>query len=255
MSLAEFARNIPGLAGLPHAEKIKLFSWFLHEKRNQQTLRVADIRSCYSELHFDLPGNLARSIDALTEKRPPELLKQQSSYRLHANVRTEFERRFGKPQSNITVEAALASLPGKIADESERQFLEEVLVCYRYRAFRGAIVMAWNLAYDHLVRWILADVGRLSTFNQAIGKRNPKKAHIVIVRREDFEDLKEDEVIDIAANLPEITANVKRVLKEKLGRRNTYAHPSTLIIAQPQVDDMVTDLVNNVVLRLTWRRF
>ena len=84
----------------------------------------------------------------------------------------------------------------------------------------------------------------------AVNKRNAKKAHVQIVRREDFEELKEDETVDIVGGLPDITANMKRILKEKLGRRNTYAHPSTMTIARPQVDDMITELVNNVVLKL-----
>ena len=37
----------------------------------------------------------------------------------------------------------------------------------------------------------------------------------------------------------------------KLGKRNTAAHPSTMVVVQSQADDVVTDLVNNVVLALT----
>jgi hypothetical protein len=110
--------------------------------------------------------------------------------------------------------------------------------------------MAWNLAYDHLARWVLADTQRLADFNAGIPRRNPKKAHITITRREDFEELKEDEVVDVIGGLPGFSGNIKRLLKEKLGRRNTYAHPSTLVVERAQVDDMITDLVNNVVLSL-----
>jgi hypothetical protein len=96
----------------------------------------------------------------------------------------------------------------------------------------------------------MADPGRLAAFNAAIPKRNAKKAHVMIAKREDFEELKEDEVVDIVGCLPDINGGTKKLLKEKLGRRNTYAHPSTLKIERAQVDDMITDLVNNVVLTL-----
>ena len=41
---------------------------------------------------------------------------------------------------------------------------------------------------------------------------------------------------------------MKKALKEKLGRRNTYAHPSLQTVGRPHVDEMIYDLVNNVVL-------
>jgi hypothetical protein len=81
-------------------------------------------------------------------------------------------------------------------------------------------------------------------------KRNPKKVHIVISSRQGFDELKEDEAVDIIGTLPGISNGVKKLLKEKLGRRNSYAHPSTLTVERAQVDDMITDLVNNVVLPL-----
>jgi hypothetical protein len=36
----------------------------------------------------------------------------------------------------------------------------------------------------------------------------------------------------------------------KLERRNIAAHPSQVVIVQHQADDLITDLVNNVVLAL-----
>lgn len=249
-ALDDFVRRVPTFSSLAHSDKIKHFAWFLHTRSGQEAFKVADVRRCYESSHLDPPANLLRSVDALTEKRPPDLLKVGAAYRLHARVRAEFEAKFGKPAVVIEVEAALATLPERLRAESERAFLEETLVCYRHQAFRAATVMAWNLAYDHLLNWIIADSIRLAAFNAGIGKRNPRKSHITITRREDFEDLKEDEVIDVAGALPDITANMKRVLKEKLGRRNTYAHPSSNTISRAQVDDMITDLVNNVVLRL-----
>jgi hypothetical protein len=67
---------------------------------------------------------------------------------------------------------------------------------------------------------------------------------VTVAVRSDFEELKEDEVIDITSNLTGITGNIKRSFKARLGRRNTYTHPSTMTISTPQVDDMITDLVN-----------
>lgn len=249
-SLSEFVHGVSGFAGMSHADKIRHFVWYLHTEKRREELRVQDVRECFEAVHLDLPANLARSVDALTEGRPPTLLKKGGSYRMHATARSALAHLCRKPESTVLVESALAELPAKLRNDSERLYLEETLVCYRHQAFRATIVLAWNLAYDHLLHWILANATRVAAFNQGIPKRNPNKRHVTIATRSDFEDLKEDEVVDIAATIAGVTNNMKRSLKEKLGRRNTYAHPSTMTIAKPQVDDMITDLVNNIVLRL-----
>ena len=155
----------------------------------------------------------------------------------------------------------MRDLPGKIADEAERIFLREAITCYHNKAFRAAIIMAWNLTYDHLARWILADAGRLSSFNSHIdarvgatskGRTISKRAGTRISKREDFEKLEEKEMIDIMGNaglLP--SANTKKILEMQLTRRNMVAHPSLVFVDAPQADDAITSLVQNVVLVLT----
>lgn len=250
MQLDDLVRQVASFAVKSHSEKIRLFGWFLHSHVGKDRFTLADIRWCYNTANVELPGNVHRSVDALTEKSPPDLLRDKNGYRLTQPIREQIDRAVGQAEAIVVVERMLTDLPGKIADESERLFLAETLTCYRYGAFRAAIVMAWNLAYDHLVRWVLADPARLAAFNAGIPKRNPKKSHIAIARREDFEELKEDEAVEIIGGLPGVLGGVKKLLKEKLGRRNTYAHPSTLKVERAQVDDMITDLVNNVVLTL-----
>ncbi|MGI8400609.1 MAG: hypothetical protein ACR2NS_03250 [Gemmatimonadaceae bacterium] len=248
MDIKDFVRGIPNFAAKNHPERIKAFGWFLHAHRGVATFSPADVTTCYRDTDLDQPANMGRFLDSLGEKKPPELLKDSRGFRLSQAVREKLDRELGKADVVLVVERMLTELPGKIADEGERLFLIEAITCYRHSAFRATIVMAWNLAYDHLARWVLADPQRLADFNAGISKRNPKKAHVTIKTRDDFEDLKEDEMIDILGYLPGFSGNVKRMLKEKLGRRNTAAHPSTLTIGRSQVDDMITDLVFNVVL-------
>jgi hypothetical protein len=118
-------------------------------------------------------------------------------------------------------------------------------------AYRSCIVMTWNLAYSHLIHWILASQQRLDDFNAAISKRYPKKPPITISHYDHFEELKESEVIEVCNSAGLLNSGVVRILKEKLGKRNTSAHPSSAVVVQSQADDVITDLVNNVVLALT----
>ena len=62
---------------------------------------------------------------------------------------------------------------------------------------------------------------------------------------------KESEVIDISKAAGFLHDNIKKILDEKRTRRNIAAHPSLVEITQYQAEDFISDLVNNVILRLT----
>jgi hypothetical protein len=152
----------------------------------------------------------------------------------------------------VQISKLLADLPGRVPDLAEQNFLFEAIKCYRIEAYRACVVMCWNLAYAHLLHWVLNDRQRLADFNAAIIRRYPKKPAIKIVAYDDFlEEFKESEVIEICSTAVLVNSNIIKILREKLGKRNTAAHPTAVVIVQSQADDVVTDLVNNVVLNLT----
>ena len=113
--------------------------------------------------------------------------------------------------------------------------------------------MTWNLAYDHLLHWILADASRTAAFTAHVAGRvgAKKAAAITIAKREDFEDLKESETLDIcgSANLF-ASDNTKKILEIQLTKRNMAAHPSLVVIGAPEAEDTISSLINNVVLVL-----
>jgi hypothetical protein len=139
-----------------------------------------------------------------------------------------------------------------VPDMAEKVFLGEAIDCYRVRAYRACIVMTWNLAFDHLLRWILKDPARLAAFNAAIPRKFQKRVGVVMKTYDDFADeFKEFEIIEVCNTAQTVNGNIIKILKEKLVKRNLAAHPSSVVVIQPQADDVVTDLVNNVVLVLT----
>lgn len=69
--------------------------------------------------------------------------------------------------------------------------------------------------------------------------------------KDDFEEFKESEVIEVCGKAGIINDNTKKILNDKLTRRNMAAHPSLVEITQYQADDVITDLVNNVILKMT----
>lgn len=109
-----------------------------------------------------------------------DLLKETGQYKLARAVRADLDKKYGFPHSVIAVSKILIDLPAKVPSIAERAFLNEALKCYRIEAYRSCIVMTWNLAYAHLLDWVLNDTNRLTALNAAIIKRYPKKTGLTI---------------------------------------------------------------------------
>lgn len=248
MTLHEAVQAVPGFAGWEHNDKIKFFAWYLHTCAAQERFSQREIRLAYEEIHLEKPSNIGVYLSALEGKKPKQLLRDGKGFYLPRQARDEFDSKYGKRSSAVVVDKLLAYLPSKIPTLTERTFLDEAIVCFRHGAFRASIVMCWNLAFDHLAEFILTK--HLATFNARIPIRYPKKVGIVIKSKDDFEELKESEVLELCNSAGIITGNVCKVLSEKLTRRNLAAHPSTIIFTAVQAEDFITDLVNNVVLKL-----
>jgi hypothetical protein len=249
MELTDLVNQVSGFDRAAPKEQIKLFAWWLHTHGGKELFGPAEIRGCYNKLHMSqqaVATYLTRMADA------KELLKERGQYRLARSVRAELDKKYGVHESIIAVSKILTDLPATVPNVAERDFLTEALTCYQRKAFRACVVMTWNLAYSHLLDWILADQVRLDAFNTAISVRFPKITNVKITKYDDvLDELKESQVIEICKTASLINSSMFKIMKEKLDKRNIAAHPSGVKVVQSQADDVVTDLVNNVVLALT----
>ena len=73
------------------------------------------------------------------------------------------------------VSQSLKELAQQINDPAQKVFFEETIACLAAKAYRAAIVMSWNLAYDHLLGWLIKDQNRLKEFNAKLTKRSLRK--------------------------------------------------------------------------------
>jgi hypothetical protein len=247
MELREVVEQVEGFDTLPPREKIRFFAWHLHTHKGALSFDNSVIRACFSELHLIDP-NVPKYLTRMAEGG--DLVREKGAYKLSRAIRTSLDAKYGIHHTVVQVSKLLADLPGKVPDLAEKNFLTEAIKCYRIEAHRACVVMSWNLAYSHLLHWILNDAKRLQNFNAGIPKRYPKKPPVTISKYDDFEELKESEVIEICNSAGLVNGNIIRILREKLGKRNMAAHPSSVLVVQSQADDVVTDLVNNVVLAL-----
>jgi len=246
MNVSEFTAQVANFDALSVPEKPKLSGGYLHTHRKLSAFDKPDVKHCFNDLNQACPDLSIYFPRLLAQK---VFLKEAGKVKLEGKVRAAIGKKYGEAPVTIAVTAALAQLPAKIPSLSERVFLGEAISCYRVRAFRSSIVMTWCLAIDHLQRWILDDPARLAAFNAARGTRYPKKA-INVMKFDDFEEFKESEVIEVVGSAGLVTGDVKKVLKHKLDTRNTAAHPSTISIDEPQANEYILTLVNEVVVRL-----
>ena len=246
--LSEFAESISGFYSKSAVDQLLLLGWYLEAVESKASFNSTTLRAAFKQVGVD-PPNVPQYLERLSKKKPPQLIKASSGYKLSGSVKRSYDIKFGGNPSVVTVSKLLSDLPSKVPSTAERDFLMEALNCYKVKAYRAAIVMMWNLAYDHLMDWLLADQSRLDRFNTTVQKRFPRKKD-TISTRDDFEEFKESEVIAICRTARLLGKNVVEVLEAKLKRRNTVAHPSSIVVTQAQADDVITDLVNNVVLTL-----
>jgi hypothetical protein len=211
----------------------------------KERFAAADLGLCFDILHLQRPANIHQLLKNLCDRRPSRLLKDSKGYRTSASAREEFQRLLPARESAPITTAMLAGLAQRVTDPARKIFLAETLTCYSHGAYRAAIVMAWNLAFSHICDVIFHN--DLAKFNAQLIKVLPKET--AITKRSDFESYKESRILEIAKGAGIISMSSNKVLKEKLDKRNTAAHPSSIKITSVTAEEVIHDLVENILLK------
>jgi hypothetical protein len=138
-------------------------------------------------------------------------------------------------------------LVGKISGDAEQRFLAEAIACVEVKARRAAVVMAWAMTVDHLERYVLNK--KLAEFNGAWARRSDNRGRSIATQDDFLEIRDESTFIEILRSAAIVTNDVRKILDEKLGFRNTCAHPNDIVIPESKVLAALEDLVYNVVLK------
>jgi len=167
-------------------------------------------------------------------------------YRLTKAKYDEVDRLVKQEPTKVAVSSQLTDLVDQVTDGSEKSFLAEAINCYRIEAYRGFIIMVWIVTMDHLQKYIFANF--LTEFNTALAK-SPDKKIKKIVNYDDFSDLAEYKLIELARSASVISNDVRKLLDEKLGTRNSAAHPSGIKISGHKATEFAIDVIDNVLLK------
>jgi hypothetical protein len=108
--------------------------------------------------------------------------------------------------------------------------------------------MCWILALDHLIDYVMNK--HAAAFDKVLAVNTGKRVKVTSIKsRDDYGDIPEGKLIEFMRSAGAISNDVRKILEEKLGTRNSCAHPSSIAIKRTKVIDFVEDLITNVVLK------
>lgn len=256
MNFQEFLNQVPGHLDFSRKSLVLLFAFHLRRHAGTTSFGAKEVRECFSEASLRVPTNLSSILKALSRgRRSPLLRARGGGYALSAFGAVEVESILpvapaGTPQLNSFLEAAiphLRRLVAKVTDAQRRDFLIEAIACLGAGARRATIILTWIAALDHMHEYVCKH--HIATFNVALAKRTDKLSKLIISSREDFGEMNESVFIEVCRSASIVTKDVRKILDEKLGFRNSCAHPSSIQVGESKVVSFIEDLIDNVIAK------
>ena len=258
MTPEEFLAQFPGHAEFSRKSRILLFAYYLRKHRGSTQFAAVDLRECFEAALIRVPTDLNALLQSLSKGRNSPLIRVRSNastYALSVYGVSEVETILPVPatdsqQLSSFLSAAVPHLKrviARIADKQRQEFLAEAISCLGVGARRATVIMTWVVAFDHLQEYVITH--HLPAFNAALQKRSDRLSKLVIANRDDFAEIRESQFIEVCRSANIITNDIRKLLDEKLGFRNSCAHPSSIQIGDSKVVSFIEDLVDNVVVR------
>lgn len=249
--LDHFINQFDDFYSLSKTEQIDVFGYFLEEIEKLDGFSPTNIKTCFElskvKPYSNIPSYLTKNLKAPRGKKP-KYLKSKNRYFLNAAYKVQLIKIIPDNKPKGKTSKTLRDLLVTITDSEQNIFLDEAIKCFEINAFRASIVMVWNLTVDHLFEYILSK--KLTEFNAVLSTNTDRRVRISSVcAKDDFSEIPEGKFIEYCRQSRIISNDVRKILEEKLGTRNTYAHPSNMTLTESKTIEFIEDLVNNVVLK------
>jgi len=141
---------------------------------------------------------------------------------------------------------SLRGLHANARDQHYKTLVSEAMTCLECGSYRSAIVMGWNLAFDHFRQWIFSSKRkRLKALNTVL--TNKKRTPLQVMQYDDFFDLSERVLIDDAYEARLFKKNTHKFLIGSLDTRNSFAHPSHMEATATSAAGYIDLLIRNVI--------
>jgi hypothetical protein len=243
-----FYDSIHDVEQVTQVELIAFFLYYLTVELQGEIATAKEIDTCFESCHLNPPANTSARLSEGAKSNRKKYIKTKHGYKLHRTLRDELTKRLGATPIVAQTSPALRTLESQLPTGVTREFLSETLDCFEVGANRATIVMSWCLAVDHLQDYILKS--KLTEFNAVLSANTDKRVKTKCIRdKDDFGDIPELKFIEFCRSARIISNDVRKILDQKLGTRNSAAHPSAVKFGKAKVVDFVEDLIENVILK------
>lgn len=233
---------------LTDSSLVGFFGYYLTEQMGESKFTATTVAECFKECDLKPPQRIGPWLSEGLSSNPPRYVKVPGGYRLHRSFKESVSAKLGPERVHTQTSVELRSLESKFPDGPTKAFLQETIDCFEVGANRATILMCWQLIMDHLSELVLQK--HLKAFNEKLALVTNKRVKVSEVKsRDDFADIPEVNFIELLRSAGIINNDVRKILDDKLGTRNTAAHASAVVIRASKAIDFVSDLVENVILK------
>lgn len=247
MELSDFLAHNPSFAAERATDQVLAIAWFWYRHANKTTFTYAEMTNCFTSIAL-MPTLVTAAFTELNQGDRRKLVSPQLNvHQVATYALQDLDKKFAhcmEHHQTVEIKKLLTDLLATITDTDQRQYLDETILCLKHTAFRAATIMAWNLGYDHLCRYILADQARRAEFNKHAVKHAAKSKVTELI---DFAASKESLVLQWSRSADIIEKHPYQLLQHALDRRNMAAHPSNISPSLSNVESIIDDIVRQVI--------
>jgi hypothetical protein len=243
VQLSDVLDRKPEFSKLSQIDQVKYMAYFFIKIKKDPIFTPKNIKDFFDLASLPHPSNIHACFNELRKR--DILIQNKNGYKLHRDIKRKLKEEFSTSKQDKKVSKTLRAHLKKVIEPNQRLYLKEAIDCYEIEAYRASVIMTWILTLDHLHNYIFSQ--KLKEFNQALSKRKGIKIN-KIRTSDDFCELKESDFIEICRSAKIITPDVRKILDEKLGFRNSCAHPSGIKIKEAKATSFIEDLLDNVIL-------
>jgi hypothetical protein len=246
VTLKDFVSKFDDFARWGASQQADYITYYFTTEGGQDSVTASEIKAAFKTLNLKPYKRTAAYLSDNASSRKGKYVKVDKGYRLVQSTFNDIDRLIKHEPVKIAVDAQLSDLIEKVIDNSEKNFLLEASNCYRVEAYRAFVILVWIVTMHHMQKYIFDN--KLNEFNVAFAK-NPDKKLSSIKNYDDFSDIKEVKFIELARSANIISNDVQKIMNEKLGTRNSAAHPSGVKISGHKATEFALDLIDNILLK------
>lgn len=240
--LETFIASVPDFDSISAGAQNDYLAYYILKIEGADIFSARGINKLRSDLHLP-PYRTSQSLSEGSKPgRKQKYLRKPLGYGLVRPLLTKFDSELGNRPTSIIVSTELRTLISALPSGHQRNYLTEVIGCFEAKQFRGAIILAWCLAYDILKTWIFKN--KLSEMNNSMSSW---KTPITLSKFEDMEELTERKIIDTAKVAGIIGKEKHKILVSLLDKRNSFAHPTGRTISPAITESFIEEIVGEIV--------